>query len=83
MKNARLADANRDYILKHIPHISSLMVDSVDEVIQHADVIVIGNGADEFRAVADQMPSGKSIVDLVRAADRCSSSDESYDGICW
>ncbi|MEZ5541465.1 MAG: UDP-glucose/GDP-mannose dehydrogenase family protein [Pseudomonadota bacterium] len=80
---ASLVGANRDYILNHIPHISKLMVDSIDEVLAHADTIVIGNGADEFRAVAEQVPAGKSIVDLVRITGRRSSSEEGYDGICW
>src|SRR5882724_4061502 len=40
--NVRLASihgANRDYILNHIPHISRLMVSSVDEVLSHANTI--------------------------------------------
>src|SRR5206468_1928501 len=34
---ASLRGANRDYILNHIPHISRLMVASVEEVLRHAD----------------------------------------------
>lgn len=78
---ASLVGANRDYILNAIPHISSLMVDTIDEVVNHADVIVIGNGAEEFSAVVDQAPAGKTIVDLVRITGR--TTDENYDGICW
>lgn len=33
---AALTGANRDYILNRIPHISRLMVDSVDEVLSFA-----------------------------------------------
>ena len=80
---ASLVGANRDYILNHIPHISKLMVNSIGEVVEHADVIVIGNGAEEFRAVAEQVPPGKQVVDLVRIVDRRSSSGGGYDGICW
>ncbi|MDZ7597346.1 MAG: hypothetical protein U5J82_03410 [Desulfobacterales bacterium] len=52
-KNVRLAGlfgANRDYILNRIPHISKLMVDNYEEVISHADVIVIGHADEEFEA---------------------------------
>ena len=80
---ASLVGSNRDYILNHIPHISRLMVASIDEVVQHADIIVIGNGAEEFRAVAEQIPDGKSVVDLVRIVSRRSSAESGYDGICW
>ncbi|MGH8722010.1 MAG: nucleotide sugar dehydrogenase, partial [Burkholderiales bacterium] len=48
---ARLHGANRDYILNRIPHISRLMVGSVDEVLDHAGTLVIGNTDPEFREV--------------------------------
>jgi GDP-mannose 6-dehydrogenase len=83
--NVRMASihgANRDYILNHIPHISRLMVSSVEEVLQHAGTIVIGNGAAEFRDVPRQLDASQSIVDLVRIADT-RSVEGVYDGICW
>ena len=78
---AALTGANRDYILNHIPHISRLMVNSVEEVTDFADTIVIGNGAKEFRSVPDSLRADQVVVDFVRIADR--ASDTSYDGICW
>jgi GDP-mannose 6-dehydrogenase len=78
---AALTGANKDYVLNHIPHISRLMVDSVDAVLEHAEIIVIGNGAAEFRAVPDRLKSGQRIVDLVRISD--SQSHGAYEGICW
>jgi GDP-mannose 6-dehydrogenase len=83
VKIASLVGANRDYIHNHIPHISRLMVDSIDDVLKHSDTIVIGNGAEEFRAVAADIPDGKQVVDLVRIIDRRSSEEAGYDGICW
>ena len=83
VKMASLVGANKDYILNHIPHISKLMVDSIEEVLAHADTIVIGNGAEEFRAVAEEIPKGKKLVDLIRITSRRSSSVAGYDGICW
>jgi GDP-mannose 6-dehydrogenase len=83
VKIASLVGANKDYILNHIPHISKLMVDSIGEVLEHAETIVIGNGSDEFREVAEQVPAGKSVIDLVRITDRTSSDGEGYEGICW
>ena len=78
---AALTGANRDYILNHIPHISRLMVESMEEVTSFADVVVVGNGAEEFRpAVAGARPD-QVVIDLVRVADR--TSDDNYDGICW
>lgn len=78
---AALTGANRDFILNHIPHISRLMVNSVEEVTSFADTIVIGNGAKEFRNVFDGLRPGQVVVDFVRISDRASGTD--YDGICW
>ena len=79
---ARLHGANRDYILHRIPHISRLMVASVDEVLEHAGTIVIGNAAPEFREVPKRLRGVQSIVDLVRVSDARSVSGV-YEGICW
>jgi GDP-mannose 6-dehydrogenase len=79
---AALTGANRNYILNHIPHISRLMVNEVSEVLDFADVIVIGNGAEEFKPVAERPKPGQVIVDLVRIT-RQKSEPGRYDGICW
>jgi GDP-mannose 6-dehydrogenase len=83
--NVRIASihgANRDYILNHIPHISKLMVATIDEVLEHGETIVIGNGSAEFRDVAARLGEGQSMVDLVRICDT-KSVEGVYDGICW
>ena len=78
---ARLIGANKEYIENEIPHIARLMANSVDEVIDASDVVVIGNKAEEFKAAADK-GDGPLIIDLVRIfGDRI--SDERYQGICW
>jgi GDP-mannose 6-dehydrogenase len=79
---ASIRGANRDYILNHIPHISRLMAASVQEVLDHAETIVIGNASAEFREVPRLVAPGQSIVDLVRISDAC-SVEGVYDGICW
>jgi GDP-mannose 6-dehydrogenase len=83
--NVRMASihgANRDYILNHIPHISKLMVPNLEDVLNHAGTIVIGNGSPEFRDVPRLLAPGQSIVDLVRISET-RSVEGIYDGICW
>src|SRR5512140_589261 len=83
--NVRMASihgANREYILNHIPHISKLMVGSVQEVLDHAGTIVIGNGSPEFRDIPQRLREDQQIVDLVRITDTRSVAGV-YDGICW
>ncbi len=79
---ASLTGANRDYILNRIPHISRLMVDSVQHVLDHAETIVIGTDDPEFRQVPAQIRNGQILVDFVRIAD-CQSEKGKYSGICW
>jgi GDP-mannose 6-dehydrogenase len=79
---AALTGANRDYILNHIPHISRLMVNDMSEVLDFADVVVIGNGAEEFKLAAERPKPGQVIVDLARIS-RKKSEPGRYDGICW
>jgi GDP-mannose 6-dehydrogenase len=78
---AALTGANKDYILNHIPHISRLMVGTIEEVLDFAETIVIGNAAQEFREVSVRTKPGQVIVDLVRIGK--AQSGEQYDGICW
>ena len=79
---ARIHGANRDYILNRIPHISRLMVPSIGEVMSHAETIVIGNAAPEFRDVPKRLGEHQSVIDLVRISDSRSVAGV-YEGICW
>jgi GDP-mannose 6-dehydrogenase len=65
---ARLKGANRTYIEQEIPHISSLLCDSAERIIEHADVLVIGTaGQDAAKVLAAARPA-QAIVDLTRGA---------------
>ena len=79
---ASIHGANRDYILHRIPHISGLMVSSIDEVLEHADTIVIGNAAPEFRDIPRRLGLRQTLIDLVRVSESRSASGV-YEGICW
>ena len=81
VKLAGLVGANREYILHRIPHISRLMVETIDDVLGFAETIVIGNGDKEFRDVPGRLRDGQNVIDFVRVADGV--SDGKYDGICW
>lgn len=79
---AALTGANRDFILNHIPHISKLMVGGIPDILAHAETIVIGNNAPEFREVVGALRPGQSVVDLVRVGSELTTTEE-YHGICW
>ena len=79
---ASLVGANRDFILNRIPHISKLMVDSIDSVLNHGETIVIGNKDPEFQSVPERLHDGQRLVDFVRITNLRSDNNK-YEGICW
>jgi GDP-mannose 6-dehydrogenase len=79
---ASLVGANRDFILNRIPHISRLMVHGLDEVLDHAQTVVIGNRDPEFESVPGRLRVGQHLVDFVRIT-HWRSENGKYDGICW
>jgi GDP-mannose 6-dehydrogenase len=80
---ARLVGANKDYITKQIPHLSSLLCEDIDEVLEQADVIVVGNNAPEFAEALKRTRPDQTIVDLVRVKTDRAEIPGQYQGICW
>ncbi|MEQ1637209.1 MAG: UDP-glucose/GDP-mannose dehydrogenase family protein [Methylococcales bacterium] len=79
---AKLVGANKVYIEKEVPHISNLMVESIDAILEHAEVILVGNPSQEFKAIEAKLTKGQVVVDLVRIFGK-RTSDVNYQGICW
>ena len=80
---ARLVGANKEYINTQIPHLSSLLCESIDEVLDHSEVLVVGNAAPEFSDALKRTRADQVVVDLVRVqADRADIPAQ-YQGICW
>lgn len=80
---AKLFGANKQYIEREIPHISQLMRGSIDEVLNDSEVLVIGNKAEEFRAIQGRVKPDQVLIDLVRLFEKSSGEVGTYQGICW
>lgn len=80
---ARLMGGNKEYIEKEIPHLSSLLCRSLDEIVDFSEVIVIGNGNREFASIFDKRKPEQIIIDLVRLLPDNASSQPNYFGLCW
>ena len=78
---ARVFGANREYIEREIPHISSLMKKEPEEVIEGAEVVIIGKNDAEFRRLKGRLNGGRVVIDLVRLLDDAEPPD--YQGLCW
>ena len=63
---ARLGGANRRYIEEEIPHIASLMCETADALLAHAEVLVVANSDEQARqALAGARPE-QLVIDLSR-----------------
>jgi GDP-mannose 6-dehydrogenase len=80
---AKLVGANKEYIEQQIPHLSSLLCNTIDEVIDGSDVIVVGNQSPEFSDALTRTRKDQIVIDLVRLPIYGSLLQAEYRGICW
>ncbi len=80
---SRLLGANREYIENRLPHLAQLLAESVAEVLDFAEVCLVGT---RDPAVLAALPHGDGpvIVDLVRLPDAGTRRTEpGYLGLAW
>ncbi len=80
---ARLVGANKQYIEKEIPHISTLMRPSAEELVRDSDVVVVSNASEKFGGILAQSTRPEQVViDLVRIMEGNEVKGQYY-GISW
>src|SRR6476661_5764882 len=81
---ARLVGANKEYINTQIPHLSSLLTESIDDLVDESEVIVVGNGSAEFADALRRTRPDQTVIDLFRVKGlRRDEIPGDYSGICW
>lgn len=78
---AKLGGANRRYLEEHIPHITRLMVPTIEEVTGPSDIILIGNSNADFFAAIEKLGAGKKVIDLT-SDGRPVNAIASYERVC-
>lgn len=63
---ARLMGANRRYIETEIPHLAALLCERPEELVEHAEVLVVGSRGAEADAVLARATAQHQVVDLTR-----------------
>src|SRR6056297_1967363 len=80
---ARLIGSNKRFIEETIPHIESLLTDDLGAMLDHADVLVVGqNHPDLAGALAARGAAAAQVIDLV-GVQALHESDAGYEGVCW
>ena len=77
---SKLVGANREYIDRHLPHLSDLITDDLHAVMNESEVLVVSHRNPLFREPL-QAVKNKPIIDLVRIFDN--NNEANYSGIAW
>jgi GDP-mannose 6-dehydrogenase len=77
---ARLVGGNLAYVERHLPHLSKLLVSSLDE-FSECNLIVIGHSLKERTRLDAWLESGKEVLDLV--GKQTASDNPRYNGLYW
>jgi GDP-mannose 6-dehydrogenase len=80
---ARLVGSNKQYLDEQIPHLSSLLSESIDEAIDRSEVIVVGNRSPQFAEALNQCRPEHIVIDLVRVPVDGARLRADYRGLCW
>lgn len=79
---ARLLGANKQYLYQVIPHIAELMVQSLEEVLDEAEVVVMTSNAPEYLRAIEAMKPEQKLLDFARIPGS-EILGERYDGFLW
>ncbi len=80
---SRLIGANKRYIEQEIPHISSHLRNTIQEVVDASELIIVANRSEEFQCVANLIRPNQQVLDLVRFSGNKGIMKGAYEGICW
>ena len=73
---------NRRFILTALPHVGSLLVDSLEDALRHASTVVVGHNSPVFAALPGLVTPEHCILDLEGGASALAGAAH-YQGLCW
>jgi GDP-mannose 6-dehydrogenase len=77
----RVLGANRRFVEAELPYLPERLTPRLDDVLAHAEVVVIGNRSPEYRALGPRIRAGQVVIDLVAALERGSVQAGEYHGL--
>jgi GDP-mannose 6-dehydrogenase len=80
---ARLMGGNKAYIEQKLPHVSELLVEDLEHVIDESEIVVVGTSSPRFAEVLRKRGGDKIVVDFVRLFGGETPPVGSYHGVCW
>jgi GDP-mannose 6-dehydrogenase len=81
---SRLMGSNKAHIDERLPHLAELLIDDLEAVANHGEVLVVGTKDDLTLRAVKQAPEGTVVVDLVHVPElRDSLASGAYLGLGW
>lgn len=83
---SRVMGANRQYIDRTIPHLASLLCESLPDLLEHAEVIIVGKRLPGLaESLASHQERGQIVIDFVRLrrGEDIRGLAGAYHGLCW
>ena len=80
----QLTGSNRQYIEEVIPHLGSLLSSNLQEVVESAEVIIVGTKSASKEMIAPHLRPDHIVIDLINLDRTARAAGNSYyQGICW
>lgn len=79
----RLTGANKRFLDDKLPHINSLLVASLQDVISRSKTLVVCKNAPEYRHLGKLMTRDHHVVDLVAVLKSANVPAAQYHGLYW
>lgn len=79
---SQLTGTNKAYIDARIPHLSKLMIDDIEMLLQNSQIIIVNNKEKIYTDALLHLTDDKPIIDLARLDDQIRNK-LNYKGINW
>ena len=82
VKLSYLTGTNKEYIDKYIPHLSNLMVDQIEDILENTDLIILNNNEPEYAQLLNNYSGNIKLLDMVKIK-LSNLTNINYRGINW
>jgi GDP-mannose 6-dehydrogenase len=81
---SKLMGGNKAFIEQVLPHISAMMSDSMEDVAENSDVLVVSHAMPDGGAkLTSLLRPDQMLIDLVKLPAGTGSDGVAYQGVCW
>ena len=77
-----LVGANREHLVRTLPHVAGYIVDDLEEALDGADVIVVAQANPAYANILERVGPGQKVLDLHGVA-KMPGNDSQYRGFLW